>query len=130
VPCSWWAVSALAAVERDAEATARADALCQTLPTLISEEVDPETTESLGNTPLLWSHMELAGALYLLDTGRIRRRWGAIGVAMSARYRPVEARLRRRRRTGARPRGPGRFRAVFRRGATGRPRPDADPAPG
>lgn len=34
----------------------------------------------LGNVPLVWSHMELARALYLLDAADVRRRFGAVGL--------------------------------------------------
>jgi GH15 family glucan-1,4-alpha-glucosidase len=70
VPASWWAVSALAVLGREAEAAARADALCALLPRLQSEEFDPTRGEALGNTPLVWSHAEAARALYELDLCR------------------------------------------------------------
>lgn len=40
------------------------------------EEVEPETGRLLGNTPLVWSHAELARALYVLDAARRQQRWG------------------------------------------------------
>lgn len=82
VPVSWWLVSALALTGRLDEATDAADRLCRSLPPLMSEEWDPDRGEALGNTPLLWSHMEAARALYLLDEGRRRQRWGRAGVAV------------------------------------------------
>jgi GH15 family glucan-1,4-alpha-glucosidase len=73
VPASWWAVEALAVIgDRDA-ALRRADDLCGGAPRLLSEEVDPATGASLGNTPLVWSHTQLAHALYVLDA--TRRPW-------------------------------------------------------
>jgi GH15 family glucan-1,4-alpha-glucosidase len=74
VPASWWAVSALAVLGREAEAGARAEALCSLLPRLQSEEFDPTRGESLGNTPLVWAHAEAARALYELDLCRSWRR--------------------------------------------------------
>lgn len=67
-PCSWWAVTALSAIGEQAEATARADELCLRLPRLLSEEFDPSTGTSLGNTPLVWAHAEMARALRVLAT--------------------------------------------------------------
>ncbi|MEY2404201.1 MAG: hypothetical protein QOD38_1752, partial [Acidimicrobiaceae bacterium] len=80
LPCSWWAVSALAAIGDVDRADHRADALCRALPRLLSEEVDPDSNGSLGNVPLVWSHMETARALYLTDVARMRRRWGFLGL--------------------------------------------------
>ena len=54
--------------------------MCAQLPRLLPEEVDPETSEPLGNTPLVWSHAELARALYVLDAAERRRRWGPVGL--------------------------------------------------
>ena len=76
LPVCWWAVSALAIVGRLREARARADALCARLPRLLAEEVDPDTGESLGNIPLVWSHAEAARAMYVLDAASIRARFG------------------------------------------------------
>ncbi|MGI8697756.1 MAG: apolipoprotein N-acyltransferase, partial [Mycobacteriales bacterium] len=88
VPVSWWAVSALAATGRYAEALARAEALDAVLPPLIPEEMDPVEHRPLGNTPLLWSYMEAARALYHLDVARLRRRYGCVGLLVwrVARY--------------------------------------------
>ena len=81
LPASWWAVSALAACGRVGEAEARADALDRALPALLPEEMDPESRQGLGNVPLVWSHMEAARAMYLLDSARLRARVGPIGLA-------------------------------------------------
>jgi hypothetical protein len=97
VPVSWWAVSALAAVGRVDEAAERADRLCAALPELMPEEVDPATGEALGNTPLVWSHMEVARAMYLLDVARLRRRWTVAGLAAWRVGAHVAMRRRRRR---------------------------------
>ncbi len=40
------------------------------------EEVDPETGDSLGNVPLVWSHAEAARAMYVLDAATLRARFG------------------------------------------------------
>ncbi len=82
VPVSWWAVIALAATGRVKEAHARADAMCAALPRLLAEEIDPETGESLGNIPLVWSHMEAARAMYVLDAATLRRRYGRLGLML------------------------------------------------
>ena len=99
VPASWWAVTALARVGDLAAAEARADDLCATLPALQPEEWDVERGEALGNTPLLWSHMEAARALYTLQRERVRRRYGGIAlaawtVARFVRLRSTRARTR------------------------------------
>ena len=78
VPMAWWAVGALAVTGRVREAEARADELCAALPPLVSEEVDPVDGTALGNLPLVWSHMEMARALYLLDAARLRHRYGPV----------------------------------------------------
>ena len=57
----------------------RLDRLCASLPRLLSEEVDPQTGQLLGNTPLVWSHAELARAAYVLDAAKLRDRWGVAG---------------------------------------------------
>ena len=81
LPASWWAVSALAACGRLEEARARADALDRALPALMPEEMDPESRQGLGNVPLVWSHMEAARAMYLLDSTQLRARTGPLGLA-------------------------------------------------
>jgi GH15 family glucan-1,4-alpha-glucosidase len=80
VPMCWWAVSALARLGRVDEARARLDDLCRRLPRLLSEEIDPVTDESLGNVPLVWSHAELARALYLVDAAELRRRFSPVAL--------------------------------------------------
>lgn len=81
LPASWWAVSALAACGRVREAEDRAVALDQALPALLPEEFDPESRQGLGNVPLVWSHMEAARAMYLLDSAQLRARIGVLGLA-------------------------------------------------
>ena len=66
------------------------------LPPLLSEEWDVEKRVCLGNTPLLWSHTEAARALYNLHTARIRKRFGAPGVAVYNVSRYVRIRFQRR----------------------------------
>jgi GH15 family glucan-1,4-alpha-glucosidase len=80
VPVCWWAVSALARLGRVDEARTRLDDLCRRLPRLLAEEIDPVTDESLGNVPLVWSHTELARALYIVDAAERRRRWTPVGL--------------------------------------------------
>ena len=82
LPMSWWAVSALAVTGRVDEARSRADWLCASLPALVSEEADTIDGTSLGNVPLVWSHMEMARALYVLDAADLRDRFGAVGLWM------------------------------------------------
>ena len=77
LPVCWWVVSALATVGRVEEARLRADELCARLPRLLAEEVDPHAGESLGNVPLVWSHVEVARAMYVLDAAALRARFGA-----------------------------------------------------
>lgn len=77
---SFQVVAALAVVGELDAATARLDAMCAALPRLLSEMVDPVNGASLGNTPLLWSHMELVRALYVLDAERCRQRYGTAGL--------------------------------------------------
>ncbi len=81
LPISWWAVTALAVLGRYQEARDLADEMCARLPRLLAEEIDPESGHSLGNTPLVWSHMEAARAMYVLDAARIRHRSGPLGLA-------------------------------------------------
>lgn len=82
LPVSWWVVTALAVLGRYDEARDLADDLCARLPRLLAEEVDPEDGTSLGNAALVWSHMELARALYVLDAARVRRYWGSLGLGV------------------------------------------------
>jgi len=77
LPMSFLAVTALAQLGRVEEAEQRLDRLCASLPRLLSEEVDPQTGELLGNVPLVWSHAELARAVYVLDAAKRREKWGA-----------------------------------------------------
>lgn len=77
---AWWAVGALAAAGRYAEAAQRADALDARLPRLLAEEVDVASGGSLGNTPLVWAHIEAARALYLLDAAELRKRFTVAGL--------------------------------------------------
>lgn len=88
IPTGAWAVSALAAVGRVDDARDRLDQLCAQLPPLLAEQIDPASGQLLGNVPLVWSHMELARALYLLDAAELRKRWGpaAIWAWRVARY--------------------------------------------
>lgn len=81
LPVSWWLVTALAVLGRYHEARELADDMCAQLPRLMAEEIDPETGRSLGNTPLVWSHMEAARTMYVLDAARVRHRWGPVGLA-------------------------------------------------
>ncbi len=80
LPVSFLAVTALAQLGRVREAEQRLDGLCGALPRLLSEEVDPQTGQLLGNTPLVWSHAELARAVYVLDAAQRRKRWGRVGL--------------------------------------------------
>ena len=92
LPASWWAVSALAACGRTEEAEQRARALDRALPALMPEEMDPESRVGLGNAPLVWSHMEAARAMYLLDAARLRARTGAVGLVAWRTSRWLRAR--------------------------------------
>lgn len=67
VPCSWWAVSALAVLGRKDEAWARACAIRAALPGIQPEQIEVATGEGLGNVPLVWSHTEAARAAILLE---------------------------------------------------------------
>ncbi len=82
LPMSFLAVTALATLGRVEQAEHRLNALCGTLPRLLSEEVDPQSGRLLGNTPLVWSHAELARALYVLDAAQRRQRWGRAGLSV------------------------------------------------
>ncbi len=92
LPVTWWAATALAVVGRYDEARELADELCRRLPRLLSEEVDPATGASLGNTPLVWSHMEAARTMYVLDAARVRRRFGVVGLAAWRLFRYAQLR--------------------------------------
>ena len=96
LPMSFLAVTALAQIGRVAEAEARLDRLCATLPRLLSEEVDPQTGRLLGNTPLVWSHAELARAVYVLDAAQRRETWGAPGLWAWRLYRYAVLRAQQR----------------------------------
>ncbi len=87
VPVSWWLISALATVGRVAEARELAERLDRALPALLPEEMDPESGAGLGNVPLVWSHIEAARAMQLIDTAQLRRRYGRAGpLARQARH--------------------------------------------
>ena len=101
LPTSFLAVTALAQLGRVEQAQQRLDRLCAALPRLLSEEVDPQTGELLGNTPLVWSHAELARAAYVLDAAQRRDRWGSAGLWVWRLQRYV--RLRRQQRAGDQP---------------------------
>jgi hypothetical protein len=79
VPVSWWAVSALARLDRREDAHALADRLCEATPGLQPEMLDPGGDGALGNIPLTWSHAEAARALYLLRIADLRARWTPAG---------------------------------------------------
>lgn len=81
LPASCWVVAALASCGRVDEAEQRAHALDRAVPALMPEEMDPESRVGLGNVPLVWSHMEAARAMYLLDAARLRRRLGPAALA-------------------------------------------------
>ncbi len=98
LPVSFLAVTALAQLGRVQEAEQRLDGLCAALPRLLSEEVDPPSGQLLGNTPLVWSHAELARAVYVLDAAQRRDRWGRTGLWAWRLQRYV--RLRHDQRTG------------------------------
>ncbi|MEX2291579.1 MAG: glycoside hydrolase family 15 protein [Mycobacteriales bacterium] len=92
LPMSFLAVTALARIGRVEQARQRLDRLCAGLPRLLSEEVDPQTGRLLGNTPLVWSHAELARAVYVLDAAQRRETWGAPGLWAWRLYRYVRLR--------------------------------------
>ena len=95
LPVTWWAATALAVVGRYDEARELADELCARLPRLLAEEVDPESGVSLGNTPLVWSHMEAARTMYVLDAARVRQRFGPVGLAVWRIHRYFQLRRQR-----------------------------------
>lgn len=96
LPASWWAVRALAVIGDLDAAQARADDMCAQLPPLLPEEWDVESSEGLGNTPLLWSHSEAARALYTLERERHRARYGTLPVLAWDRIRALRSRLAHR----------------------------------
>jgi hypothetical protein len=87
LPVSFLAVTALAKLGRVQEARARLDRLCTELPRLLAEEVAPQSGRMLGNAPLVWSHAELARALYVLEAAQLRDTWGAAGLWAWRLYR-------------------------------------------
>jgi len=89
LPVSWWAVSALAQLDRGEEAHAMADRLCEATAGLQPEMLDVGAggVGGLGNTPLVWSHAEAARALYLLRVADLRGRWGrGVAIWSAARF--------------------------------------------
>ena len=80
LPVAWWAAACFAVLGDVEESRRRVDELCLRLPPLLSEEVAAVDGRPLGNVPLVWSHMELARTLYLLDAAEIRSRFGAPGL--------------------------------------------------
>ena len=80
LPVAAWAVTALAATGQVDRARQRLDALCAGLPRLLPEQVDPGSGTGLGNVPLVWSHVELARALHVLDAASVRQRLGPVGL--------------------------------------------------
>ncbi len=97
-PTSWWAAAALAQTGRLSEAQARVDALCAGLPALLAEELDPASGASLGNVPLVWSHIEAARTMYILDAEALRARYGTAGLWAWRLGRYISLRHRHRRR--------------------------------
>lgn len=95
LPVSFMAVGALAAVGLLDDAHARLDALCAGLPRLLPEMWDPLDDRGLGNVPLLWSHMELVRATYLLDAADRRRRFGRVGLGLWRITRYLQLRRQR-----------------------------------
>lgn len=101
LPVTWWAATALAVIGRYDEARDLADQLCSRLPRLLAEEVDPESGASLGNTPLVWSHMEAARTMYVLDATWIRKRFGLVGLTAWRLNRYRQLRRQGKRHEGA-----------------------------
>jgi hypothetical protein len=89
------------------------------LPRLLAEEVEPHSGRMLGNAPLVWSHAELARALYVLDAAQRRDSWGAPGLWAWRLYRYLALRYQHRHTvttqqeesmaTRSRPAGPPAF---------------------
>lgn len=96
LPMSFLAVTALARLGRVEEAEQRLDALCAALPRLLSEEVDPQSGRLLGNVPLVWSHAELARAIYVLDAAKRQDVWGTPGLWAWRLYRYLLLRVEQR----------------------------------
>ncbi|MGB8960425.1 MAG: glycoside hydrolase family 15 protein [Pseudonocardiaceae bacterium] len=127
LPVSFLAVTALAKLGRVQEARARLDRLCAELPRLLAEEVEPQSGRMRGNTPLVWSHAELARALYVLDAAQLRDTWGAAGLWAWRLYRYLALRHQHRAATTAhqeetmatRPRPAGPPAATIRPGSGG-----------
>ncbi|GAC1340135.1 MAG: glycoside hydrolase family 15 protein [Candidatus Dormibacteria bacterium] len=104
LPATFWLVAALARVGRVGEAIERMRALDAALPRLLAEEFEVTSGSSLGNVPLVWSHMEAARALYIIDAAVRRHQHGALALAgwRAARYLRVRARGQGRRTPPAR----------------------------
>lgn len=94
LPAAFWLVSALARVGRVAEAIERMRALDALLPRLLAEEFDVAGQRSLGNIPLVWSHMEATRALYIIDAAVRRQRRGALGLTAWRVGRYLRVRVR------------------------------------
>jgi len=71
LPCSFWAVQALAAMGRWDEAHARMEPLCAFGRPLglLPEEADPNVGDYLGNLPQALSHLSLINAARVLANG-------------------------------------------------------------
>ena len=91
------------------DAGARLNRLCARLPRLLAEEVEPQSGRMLGNTPLVWSHAELARALYVLDAAQRRDCWSAPGLWAWLLYRYLALRYRHRRARPLRRSHPHRY---------------------
>lgn len=73
--CTFWMVEALCLLGREAEATARFDAVLAALPPntgTLAEMIDPKTGDQLGNTPQGLSHLALVHAACTLAGDRRR----------------------------------------------------------